>query len=69
MASEPVRDKATVTSAGESLGALPHGLKFHPVTTHLDERGAVCELFDPRWNWHPDPIVFVYSFTIRAGKI
>jgi dTDP-4-dehydrorhamnose 3,5-epimerase len=69
MADEPVQDNATVTSSGESLGALPHGLKFHPVPTHLDERGAVCELFDLRWNWHPDPIVFVYSFTIRPGKI
>jgi dTDP-4-dehydrorhamnose 3,5-epimerase len=35
----------------------------------LDDRGSICELFDLRWNWHPDPIVFVYSFTIRPGKI
>lgn len=26
-------------------------------------------MFDLRWNWHPDPIVFVYSFTIRPGRI
>src|SRR6478609_1308891 len=69
MASEPVRDRETVTSTGEPLGTLPHGLKFHSAPTHLDERGSVCELFDPRWNWHPDPLVFVYSFTIRPGKI
>lgn len=35
--------------------------------THVDERGSVVELFDPRWGWHPDPLVFVYSFTIRPG--
>jgi dTDP-4-dehydrorhamnose 3,5-epimerase len=27
------------------------------------------ELFDPRWNWHPDPLVFAYSFTIRPGVV
>lgn len=32
-------------------------------------RGSVVELFDPRWNWHPDPLVFVYLFTIRPGYI
>ena len=37
--------------------------------THLDERGSVVELFDPRWRWHPDPLVFPYSFTIRPGMI
>jgi dTDP-4-dehydrorhamnose 3,5-epimerase len=24
-------------------------------------------MFDPRWQWHPDPLVFVYSFTIKPG--
>lgn len=69
MRGEPIRDKATVDTAGQPLSVLPDGVKFHPVPTHLDERGSVCELFDPRWNWHPDPLAFVYSFTIRPGKI
>jgi dTDP-4-dehydrorhamnose 3,5-epimerase len=65
--SGPVRDRATVTSEGERLDPLPAGVTFRDVPTHLDERGAVVELFDLRWNWHPDPLVFVYSFTIRPG--
>jgi dTDP-4-dehydrorhamnose 3,5-epimerase len=69
MAIDPVRDIATVTTAGEPLVTLPHGLRFHRVPLHLDDRGSVCELFDLRWKWHPDPIVFVYSFTIRPGKV
>ena len=69
MTGKPVQDRATVNSAGESLSALPHGVKFHRSATHSDERGSVCEIFDLRWNWHPDPIVFVYTFTIRPGKI
>lgn len=35
--------------------------------THTDERGTVCELFDPRWNVQPDPMLFAYVFTIRPG--
>jgi len=65
----PVQDNATVNSSGISLEKLPEGVTFHNVVTHPDDRGAVCEMFDPRWNWHPDPIVFVYTFSIRPGII
>ena len=27
------------------------------------------EIFDRRWNWHPDPIVFAYCFTVRPGVV
>ena len=65
----PQRDIQTVTPQGESIQQLPAGLTFHDVPTHVDERGTVCELFDPRWGWHKDPLVFVYSFTLRPGMI
>lgn len=65
----PIPDKQTVTPQGEQTHILPAGVSFRDVVTHVDERGTVCELFDPRWNWHPDPLVFVYSFTIRPGMI
>ena len=68
MPDDPTRDKATVDASGDLLSTTLDGVKFHRVPMHLDERGSVCELFDPRWNWHPDPLVFVYSFTIRPGK-
>jgi dTDP-4-dehydrorhamnose 3,5-epimerase len=64
---EPIRDRSTVTPDGEPLDPLPDGVTFRDVPTHVDERGAVVEIFDPRWNWHPDPVVFTYSFTIRPG--
>jgi dTDP-4-dehydrorhamnose 3,5-epimerase len=35
----------------------------------VDERGTVCELFDTRWLWHPDPLVFAYMFTLRPGMV
>ena len=67
--SAPVQDQQTVTPQGEQTQQLPAGVSFHDVVTHVDDRGAVCELFDPRWGWHPDPLVFAYSFTIRPGMI
>src|SRR5579871_4469609 len=61
------RDVQTVTSAGERLETLPVGTVVRDLTTHTDERGTVCELYDPRWGAHPDPLVFAYTFTIRPG--
>lgn len=67
--STPKQDVQTVLSSGESVQKLPDGVSFHDVVTHVDERGSVVELFDPRWGWHRDPLVFSYSFTIRPGMI
>jgi len=61
------QDVATVTKDGVSLTEFPHGVTFRDAVTHVDERGTVCELFDERWDWHPDPLVFSYLFTIRPG--
>ena len=62
-----VRDGPTVASDGRSLGEMTEGVTFRPVPTHADARGTVMEMFDPRWLWHPDPLVFAYCFTIRPG--
>lgn len=62
-----VRDVQTVTPDGKTTPALIQGVSFREAVTHADERGSVVEVFDPRWNWHPDPLVFAYSFTIRPG--
>ena len=54
-----VKDRQMVTSEGKSLDGLIEGSVFREVSTHIDERGSVVELFDSRWQWHPDPLVFV----------
>ena len=64
-----MRDRQTVTPQGESLQPIPHGVTFRDATTHVDARGTVCEIFDPRWGWHPDPLVFVYTWTLRPGWV
>jgi dTDP-4-dehydrorhamnose 3,5-epimerase len=61
------RDRQTVSADGRSIDRLTEGLAIRPLVTHVDERGSVTEVFDPRWGWHPDPLVFAYTFTIRPG--
>jgi dTDP-4-dehydrorhamnose 3,5-epimerase len=63
----PTPDRQTVTPEGRRIDPLPAGVTLRDAVTHVDERGSVCEMFDPRWGWHPDPLVFVYTFTIRPG--
>lgn len=62
-----VQDKQTVTPDGKPTNQLIHGVTFKELTTHIDDRGSVCEMFDSRWTWHKDPMVFSYFFTIRPG--
>src|SRR3989338_7707640 len=63
------QDKQSVSSAGASLLPSPAGVPFHDVVTKVDDRGYVFEIFDPRWGWRPEPLVFAYIFSIRPGLI
>ncbi len=64
-----VPDAATVTSDGRSLQRMIDGVSFREVPTHIDDRGSVFELYDTRWNWHPEPLVSSYCFTMRPGVV
>lgn len=66
---ESVKDKETVTASGENVAKLPEGVTLKKVVTHGDERGTVFEMFDTRWDWHKDPLVFSYCFTVRPGIV
>jgi dTDP-4-dehydrorhamnose 3,5-epimerase len=63
------QDRQTVTDKGVSTDALLDGISFHDSVTHHDNRGTVVELYDRRWNWHPDPLIFVYAFTVEPGVV
>lgn len=63
------QDRQTTDEARESVVDLPEGASFYDSVRHNDDRGSVTEMYDPRWNWHPDPIVFAYMFTIRPGMV
>jgi dTDP-4-dehydrorhamnose 3,5-epimerase len=62
-------DSATVTPDGDPLAPLPEGVRIRDLPTQVDERGCVFELYDMRWNWHPAPLVFAYTFTVRPGWV
>lgn len=66
--SAAVQDRQTVTPEGEATGQLIEGVSLYRVRTHVDDRGSLVELYDPRWNWHPEPLTYAYSFTARPGR-
>ena len=65
----PKKDDQTVSKEGKQLGKLPHGVQFRESPTHFDARGSVVEMFDERWEWPKDPLVFSYCYTVRPGKV
>jgi dTDP-4-dehydrorhamnose 3,5-epimerase len=67
--SEPLPDRPTVTPDGEHLDRLVDGVTLRDIVTQTDERGTLFELFDPRWGWHPAPLVYAYAVTIRPGVV
>lgn len=65
----PIKDSQRATAEGETIVSLPQGMKIHRSSTHLDERGSLCEIHNHLWEFLDDPIVHVYKVTIRPGKI
>ena len=63
------RYQQTVTREGVPLRQLPHGVSLRDAVTQVDERGTICEMYDTRWDWHPEPLVYSYICTIRPGFI
>ena len=69
MSASPKQDVQTVTVDGQSIQKLIHGVIIQAAKTHVDDRGTLCEIFSPHRAPHPAPLVYVYQFTIRPGKI
>jgi len=64
-----VRDKQTVTVDGKPVQPLIAGVVIQSQVTHVDDRGTLCEIYSPYRAPHEAPLVYVYQFTIRPGKI
>ena len=63
------RDAQSVTPDGELVQVPIDGVRVRPAITHLDERGSVCEIYDPAWGFTDEPLVYVYQTTIRPGQV
>jgi len=59
----------TVTREGDRVESLIDGVIVRPATTHPDERGTLCEVYNPAWGVSDDPLVYVYQVTIRPGQV
>lgn len=63
------KDSATVSSDGSDLQQPIVGVELRRTPTHADERGTLTEIFDPRWGFTDDPLVYVYLATLRPEQI
>lgn len=66
---EGKRDSATVTQDGKRLQKMIDGVIVRYATTHADERGELCEIYDPAWGITPEAMVYCYLTMVRAGKV
>jgi dTDP-4-dehydrorhamnose 3,5-epimerase len=65
---EPVRDSQTVTPEGRRLGEEIDGVRIRQAVTQTDERGSLCEIYDVRWGFTDEPLVYVYTVKIPPGQ-
>jgi dTDP-4-dehydrorhamnose 3,5-epimerase len=63
------KDEATVDEDGRALQELIEGVEVRRPPTHADERGTLTEIYDERWGFTDDPLVYVYHVTIRPGQL
>jgi dTDP-4-dehydrorhamnose 3,5-epimerase len=68
-ASGPVQDRQTVTPEGARTAPRIAGVVVRPAVTHLDERGELCEIYNPAWGVHSEPLVDVYQTMVRPHKV
>jgi dTDP-4-dehydrorhamnose 3,5-epimerase len=67
--SEPVRDQKSVADDGSQMHSLPDGVSLYDCKLHIDDRGSLCEMFNPDWGWNDKPMTYSYYFTVRPGKV
>ena len=69
VAPSPRKDRSTVRSTGERKTSFIDGVRLRPSVSHVDERGSVCEIYDPAWGFTDEPVVYVYVATVRPQVV
>jgi dTDP-4-dehydrorhamnose 3,5-epimerase len=57
----------SVNPEGKPLASLIEDVKVRPAKTQTDARGTLAEVYDPRWGFSDEPMVYAYAVTIRPG--
>ncbi len=65
----PVKDVQTVTPEGKSVQPQIAGVVIKRLPPQEDERGEICEMYNPAWGILEAPLVYVYQCSIRPKKI
>ena len=63
-----LRDVQTVTKVGTPTSGNLHGVRTFAPVNHVDHRGRVFEVYPGPSDFWTDPVVYCYTFTIRAGQ-
>jgi dTDP-4-dehydrorhamnose 3,5-epimerase len=63
-----VSDRSTVSPTGDRVRELIEGVQLRPAVTQVDDRGELCEIFDPRWGLGAAAMVYAYQAMVRPGK-
>jgi dTDP-4-dehydrorhamnose 3,5-epimerase len=61
------RQPESVTPDGQRVGKGIAGVTRTHARSHVDPRGFLVELFDPRWDWLAEPFAYAYATTVRPG--
>jgi dTDP-4-dehydrorhamnose 3,5-epimerase len=69
MMSTPVKSPQTVTRDGRRIAPMIAGVRVHTQVTQQDERGTLTEVYSPFWAFDEIPLVFLYTVTVRPGKV
>lgn len=65
----PIQDRQTVTPEGLRTDPRIAGVIVRPAVTHVDDRGELCEVFNPAWGLHDAPLVYAYQSMVRPHKV
>jgi dTDP-4-dehydrorhamnose 3,5-epimerase len=66
---KPVQEPQTVTREGQRIAPRIAGVEVRDATTQIGELGETCEIYDPGWGLHPEPLVYVYLGTVRPRRV
>ena len=69
MKSTPLKAPQTVTRDGRRVAPMIAGVRVHTQVTQQDERGSLTEVYSPFWAFDEIPLVFLYTVTVRPGKV
>jgi len=64
-----IKDVATVTSDGKSLGSGIEGVLTYAPVVHSDHRGRVFEVFPGESEFWDEPVVYCYAWSVRQGMV